>query len=58
MDKLLETIRGEIGTCLEKAYHKISLSGAARMLYNNPAQMQEYANQVKTNYYYYLLLSI
>lgn len=46
MDKLLETIRGEIGTCLEKAYHKISLSGAARMLYSNPAQMQEYANQV------------
>lgn len=46
MDKLLETIRGEIGTCLERAYHKISLSGAARMLYSDPAQMQEYANQV------------
>lgn len=46
MDKLLETIRGEIGTCLEKAYHKISISGAARMLYNDPAKMHEYASQV------------
>ncbi|KAL0275494.1 UNVERIFIED_CONTAM: hypothetical protein PYX00_003324 [Menopon gallinae] len=47
MDKLLETIRGEIGTCLEKAYNKISLPGAARMLYSDPAQMHEYANQKK-----------
>ena len=46
MDKLLETIRGEIGSCLEKAYHKISLAGASRMLYSDPAQMHEYANQV------------
>lgn len=47
MDKLLETIRGEIGSCLEKAYHKISLAGAARMLYTDPKQMSEYANQKK-----------
>lgn len=33
MDILLDTIRGEIAVCLEKAYEKISLKDAARMLY-------------------------
>lgn len=33
MDILLDTIRGEIAVCLEKAYEKISLRDAARMLY-------------------------
>ncbi|XP_022911337.1 26S proteasome non-ATPase regulatory subunit 8-like [Onthophagus taurus] len=33
MDILLDTIRGEISVCLEKAYEKISLKDAARMLY-------------------------
>lgn len=33
MDILLDTIRSEIAVCLEKAYEKISLKDAARMLY-------------------------
>ncbi|KAJ8936947.1 hypothetical protein NQ318_015565 [Aromia moschata] len=33
MDILLDTIRGEIAVCLEKAYEKISLRDVARMLY-------------------------
>jgi len=33
MDILLDTIRAEIATCLEKAYEKISLKDASRMLY-------------------------
>lgn len=46
MDKLLDTIREEIGTCIEHAYPKISLVGAARMLYTEPSQMQAYAARV------------
>lgn len=33
MDILLDTIRGEIAVCVEKAYDKLSLKDAARMLY-------------------------
>lgn len=33
MDILLDTIRGEIAVCMEKAYEKLSLKDAARMLY-------------------------
>lgn len=33
MDILLDTIRGEIAACLEKAFEKISLKDVARMLY-------------------------
>lgn len=33
MDILLDTIRGEIATCLETAFEKISAKDAARMLY-------------------------
>lgn len=33
MDILLDTIRGEIAICMEKAYDKLSLKDAARMLY-------------------------
>ncbi|XP_017783750.1 PREDICTED: 26S proteasome non-ATPase regulatory subunit 8-like [Nicrophorus vespilloides] len=33
MDILLDTIRGEIAVCLEKAYEKISLKDTSRMLY-------------------------
>jgi len=33
MDILLDTIRGEIAVCLEKAYEKISIKDTARMLY-------------------------
>lgn len=57
IDILLETIRSEIAGCLEKAYRKISLHEAARML-NLPSQaaIKEYGakkNWVlgKDNYY-------
>lgn len=33
MDILLDTIRGEIAVCVEKAYEKISVKDAVRMLY-------------------------
>lgn len=42
MDILLDTIRGEIAVCLEKAYEKISPRDAARMLY---LQNEEAFNQ-------------
>lgn len=47
MDILLDTIRGEIAVCLEKAYEKISLNEAARMLYlPNVQAIKEYGTKV------------
>lgn len=50
MDILLDTIRGEIGVCVEKAYEKISLKDVARMLYL-PSQdaVNEFAAKVRRN---------
>lgn len=46
MDILLDTIRGEIAVCLEKAYEKISLNEAARMLYMpNTQSIREYGTK-------------
>lgn len=47
IDILLETVRGEIATCLEKAYKKISAHDATRML-NLPshAAVKEYGAKV------------
>jgi len=40
-------IRNEIAGCIEKAYEKIGLNEAARMLfYESVKQMKEYAQQV------------
>uniref|UniRef100_A0A6M2DGL0 26S proteasome non-ATPase regulatory subunit 8 n=1 Tax=Xenopsylla cheopis TaxID=163159 RepID=A0A6M2DGL0_XENCH len=46
MDILLDTVRGEIAACLERAYQKISLTEAARRL-NLPSQkaITEYGKQ-------------
>lgn len=47
IDILLETIRSEIAGCLEKAYRKISLLEAARMLnLPNQAAIKEYGAKV------------
>lgn len=47
MDILLDTIRGEIGVCLERAYEKISFTEAARMLYlNNQQAILDYGQKV------------
>lgn len=48
MDILLDTIRAEIAICLEKAYEKISLKDAARMLYlANEDAAKSYGTQTK-----------
>lgn len=41
MDKLIETIRIEIGACIETAYERISLVEAARLLFfQSPREVQ------------------
>lgn len=55
MDILLDTIRGEIAVCLEKAYEKISLKEAARMLYMPDVQsIRAYGEKVCLNIYFNL----
>jgi len=53
MDKLLDTIRLEMGTCIERAYQKISLEGATRMLHSDHSKMQAYASQVSFLFFLY-----
>ncbi|WAR18510.1 PSMD8-like protein [Mya arenaria] len=58
IDILLNTIRNEIAGCIEKAYEKIALNEAARMLfYDSVKQMKEYAQQrkwdLKTDGFFY-----
>jgi len=46
IDILLNTIRDEIAGCIEKAYHQIGLSEAARMLFfETQKPMKDYATQ-------------
>ncbi|GLH09303.1 26S proteasome non-ATPase regulatory subunit 8 [Gryllus bimaculatus] len=46
IDILLDTIRSEIAACMEKAYEKISLNEAARMLnFQNQAAITEYGRK-------------
>lgn len=50
IDILLNTIRDEIAGCIEKAYHKIGLSEAARMLFfETQKPMKDYAADKKWN---------
>ncbi|KDR13661.1 26S proteasome non-ATPase regulatory subunit 8 [Zootermopsis nevadensis] len=59
IDILLDTIRDEIAACLEKAFEKISLNGAARMLnLPNSTAIKEYGTKKnwslgRDNYYYF-----
>ena len=46
IDLLLDTIREEIGACIEKAYENISIGEAARLLFfDNVRQLQELAQR-------------
>lgn len=46
MNILLNTIRDEIASCLEKAYNKIDFSEAARMLFfESEKPMAQYADK-------------
>jgi len=46
IDLLLDTIREEIGACIEKAYEKISIQEAARFLFfDNVRQLQDFAQR-------------
>jgi len=46
IDRLLETIREEIGACIEKAYDQISIAEATRFLFfDNVRQLTEFANK-------------
>lgn len=44
---LLDTVRNEIAACIEKAYEKLALNEASRMLFfTNKEEMNEYAKKV------------
>jgi len=48
MDNLLNTIRDEMASCIEKAYEKISFTESQKMLFfDSPQQMTAYANERK-----------
>jgi len=47
IDILMDTVRNEIASCLEKAYKDISCADAARMLSIPPGKLMEYANSRK-----------
>lgn len=59
MDILLNTIRDEIAACIEKAYEKLALNEAARMLFfESHAPIREYSKQrtwtlSNDNYFYF-----
>lgn len=47
MDTLLDTVRGEIAACIEKAYHSIPCAEAARRLNLSSQQaMLQYGQKV------------
>lgn len=44
---LLDTVRNEIAACIEKAYERLALNEASRMLFfTNKDEMSEYAKKV------------
>ncbi|XP_070620540.1 26S proteasome non-ATPase regulatory subunit 8 isoform X2 [Erythrolamprus reginae] len=45
IDILLDTVRDEIASCIEKAYEKILLNEATRMLFFTPKKMSDYAKK-------------
>ena len=45
MDILIVTIRNEIASCVEKAYVRISVPEAAKVLMVEPAQLEQYARE-------------
>lgn len=50
MDILLDTVRDEIASCVEKAYERISVPEVTRMLFlDAPKLLAGYASKVRTN---------
>lgn len=49
IDKMLDTIRDEMGSCIEKAYERISLSGLTQMLNLTPSSMKNYIKEKEWN---------
>ncbi|KAH0631533.1 hypothetical protein JD844_005900 [Phrynosoma platyrhinos] len=45
IDILLDTVRDEIASCIEKAYEKILFNEATRMLFFTPKKMTDYAKK-------------
>lgn len=54
MDTLLDTVRGEIAACIEKAYLIISCTEAARRL-NLPSQQAVFEYGKKVGYTFHLI---
>ena len=47
MDILLDTVRGEMASCMQKAYYKISIAEAQKMLnFKDAEAMKAFAKQV------------
>lgn len=51
MNILSNTLRNEIAECLQKAYRKVSINSATKMLnFNNTNEMHEFASKVNVIY--------
>lgn len=50
MNILSNTLRNEIAECLQKAYKKVSINSATKMLnFNNTSEMNDFASKVNLN---------
>lgn len=53
MDILVETVRDEIGACLEKSYEKISLQEAAKRLnLKSKEEVKVFGEKVKSFFFF------
>lgn len=51
MNILSNTLRNEIAECLQKAYKKVSINSATKMLnFNTTNEMNDFANKVNLSY--------
>jgi 26S proteasome regulatory subunit N12 len=59
MNILSNTLRNEIAECLQKAYKKVSINSATKMLnFNNTNEMNDFAIKVSFININYLFLSL
>lgn len=59
MNILSNTLRNEIAECLQKAYKKVSINSATKMLnFNTTNEMNDFANKVNLNYKIRLISSL
>jgi len=57
MNILSNTLRNEIAECLQKAYKKVSINSATKMLnFNNTNEMNEFATKVVSGHIVKLIL--